>query len=520
MEENIEDTPQSYNIKYDNELKDFLRNLDSHIMGESIPFANITPNNTSIPIWINNIKTDYPQVDLRDIDDLLNTFRESLNSSSKQSKYNVCLLILKNTIILYHNNDLKNLTNFQTIFRAGIIKKVNNRVIFSAYEKNRKWSKGHANFWGIQLENVEWSNLSDIILTIKLEDFKYPLQLPVENTQIKDMILEENIKSNGTIQLGQETGEIQKINLYGKELTFQEFYEYYINETQELNKHTEFYNTLIPSTPTLDNYTHKETGKKYIEDKNYIYTNKTTIENRIHTKKHNQYTLTFISDKYPGIKPSKDFLILISQAIFGETKLNLCHVGEKKSSQPVEIGNLKLYNQLNLDIDFISANNYLLNLIKECKDETLKLLLKKYYCTYWINNLENNNIKLIFQNIINEILNEQIQKGFTNKKLDKEQFAIFESVDAVNSKPKKFANTIKKHVKNCIKKDKLLKYIILYGIEKKGQIKPINNYNSEHLPLLEQITNELLEKENLDVTVRIEEINVDESLIINIFILP
>jgi hypothetical protein len=388
--------------------------------------------------------------------------------------------------------------------------------MFSAYEKSRKWSKGHAQFWGIQLENLEWNNLSDIILTIKLEDFKYPLQLPVENTQIKDMILEENIKQNGTIQLGKETGEIQKINLYGKDLTFPEFYDYYINETQELNKHTEFYNTLIPKTPTLDTYTHKKSENKYTEDKNYLYKN----NKKIHTKKHNQYTLTFMTNKYPQIKPTKQFTQTLHNAIFQDEKINLTHVGEQKTSQPIKIGNLNLYNQINIDYDFQYANQYLLNQIQNTTNPILKTLLKKYYCTYWIENIENNNLKLIFTNIIQQIIEPEIQKQFQTQKIEKDKSIKFEPADAVNSKPQNYAHIIKKHVKKCIKKDKLLKYIILYGIDKKGHIKTINNYNTKNLPLVENLTNQLLKKEEIGAKIKINTITLNEGIIINIFIIP
>ncbi|MDD4594937.1 MAG: hypothetical protein PHY33_07480, partial [Methanobacteriaceae archaeon] len=182
-EETQEDNPKKTVLKLDSELKDFLKKLSEHTLGENIPFINITPNNTSIKTWISNLKNTYPQPYPRDVNDLLNTFRESLNSSSKQSKYNVCLILYKDLIILYHTKQTENLLDYDSIFRAGIIKTINNRILFSSYEKNRKWSKGHAKFWGIHLENLKWSNISDIILQIKLENFQYPLHLPLENNE-------------------------------------------------------------------------------------------------------------------------------------------------------------------------------------------------------------------------------------------------------------------------------------------------------------------------------------------------
>ncbi|WP_413823635.1 MULTISPECIES: hypothetical protein, partial [unclassified Methanobrevibacter] len=79
-EETQEDNPTKTVLKLDNELKEFLKKLTEHTLGENIPFINITPNNTSIKTWISNLKNTYPQPYPRDVNDLLNTFRESLNS--------------------------------------------------------------------------------------------------------------------------------------------------------------------------------------------------------------------------------------------------------------------------------------------------------------------------------------------------------------------------------------------------------------------------------------------------------
>jgi hypothetical protein len=518
-EETQEDNPTKTVLKLDNELKEFLKKLTEHTLGENIPFINITPNNTSIKTWISNLKNTYPQPYPRDVNDLLNTFRESLNSSSKQSKYNVCLILYKDLIILYHTKQTENLLDYDSIFRAGIIKTINNRILFSAYEKNRKWSKGHAKFWGIHLENLKWSNISDIILQIKLENFQYPLHLPLENNEIKNMILEENIKSDATIQIGTQTGIINKINLYGKNLTFNEFYQYYIDETQELNKHTEFYNTLIPITPTLDNYTHNKTSKTYIEDEKYIYKNKISKENRIHTKNHNKYTLTFTTSKYPGIKPNPAFLGQIYESIFTEKNLNLIHVGEAKSSTPLEIGNLKIYNQIKIDPEFKDTTKYLIKLIQKINPEN-QTILKDYYLTYLNENLKNHNLETLFTILQTQITKTNLEKEFENKKLEKNKYVKYESQDAINTKPQEFAKIIKKHVKKSIKKDKLLKYAIIYGIEKNGHIKPTQNYNPKHLELVEKETNKLLQEDKLEVTTNIREIKTEKGTIIIVYILP
>ena len=75
-------------------------------------------------------------------------------------------------------------------------------------------------------------------------------------------------------------------------------------------------------------------------------------------------------------------------------------------------------------------------------------------------------------------------------------------------------------MKKSIKKDKLLKYAIIYGIEKNGHIKPTQNYNPKHLELVEKETNKLLQEDKLEVTTNIREIKTEKGTIIIVYILP
>lgn len=57
-------------------------------------------------------------------------------------------------------------------------------LYFPAFEFSRKLSKGHAEFWGIEPEDVSWESLGAINLVINLERFDYPVQISLKSVRL------------------------------------------------------------------------------------------------------------------------------------------------------------------------------------------------------------------------------------------------------------------------------------------------------------------------------------------------
>ena len=74
-----------------------------------------------------------------------------------------------------------------------IVKKEKTGISFLAYEQSRKLSKGLAEFLGIKPEDIGWESIGDIILTLELENFPHPIQVPLGWEELDRMIKNRKI---------------------------------------------------------------------------------------------------------------------------------------------------------------------------------------------------------------------------------------------------------------------------------------------------------------------------------------
>lgn len=102
-EEENEDKLSFYEVEEDSSIREVIRNFESKIIGKKLLFSEVSPKNPSVKKWINNIRKSYPELKDDAIDDLLNTFRDSLYSRSKE-KYRliVGLLLFNDVMLLVH----------------------------------------------------------------------------------------------------------------------------------------------------------------------------------------------------------------------------------------------------------------------------------------------------------------------------------------------------------------------------------------------------------------------------------
>src|SRR5690606_29090403 len=140
------------------------------------------PKNPSVKKWINNLMSTFPNKNEDIVEDLLNTFRTTLyNRSKERGKVIVGLLLMRDILLLVHckkdpslaemNDEIYSanlILHPNNVRRTAIIKKEDQGTTFSAFEHSRKWSKGHAEFWSIEPENVGWESLGSILLNIEL----------------------------------------------------------------------------------------------------------------------------------------------------------------------------------------------------------------------------------------------------------------------------------------------------------------------------------------------------------------
>ena len=223
-EDEKDDKISFHKVDDDPAIREVIRDLESKIIGKKLLFSEVSPKNASVKKWINIIREKYPERDDNVVEDLLNTFRESLYTRSKEkNRLIVGIILLNDVILLVHCKKDPSLAEWQdkiysvklilhpkNVLRVAIIRNEDGKTTFSAFEYSRRWSKGHAEFWGIEPEDVSWESLGNISLTVELAGFPYPLNLPVETEQLDEMIANRDISPTGKIRIGREEGKEMK----------------------------------------------------------------------------------------------------------------------------------------------------------------------------------------------------------------------------------------------------------------------------------------------------------------------
>ncbi|MBM4241784.1 MAG: hypothetical protein FJ150_09020, partial [Euryarchaeota archaeon] len=399
-----------YNIESDPQIREVIRDLESKTMGKKLLFSEVSPKNPSVKKWISKIRDDYPGIDNNVVEDLLNTFRESLYPRSKE-KYRliVGLLLLRDIMVLVHCKKDPSLAEMKdqiypvrlilhpkNVLRATIIKKENGKTTFSAFEHSKKWSKGHAEFWAIEPEDVNWESLGNILFEIELESFKLPVQLPIEKEDLDEMIKDNDISHTGNIRIGREDGKIIRVYIFRTPMEFPDFYDYYIREKEQLDEHKRKFDEIIYPN-SLYTFDQRPVDKyKYQEDKETVF-ELTNGRNFVHNKKHLRFNVCFFTRLYPGIKPTQKLISTLYKSIFENYNLELWHPGEKTSLESINIGGLHIFNEIDINKEVHEFSETLLNTIQDAESKKTKFILQYYFCEFWKSNIENQYIKDMFE---------------------------------------------------------------------------------------------------------------------------
>ena len=521
-----------YEIEDDPDIREVIRYFESKKMGERLLFSDINPRNPSVKKWLNKIRLDYPNKNDDTVEDLLNTFRESLYPRSREKhRLIVALIVLNNVILLVHckkDPSLAELNNKiypvnlilhpKNVLRTAIIRNENGKTTFSAFEYSRKWSKGHAEFWGINVEEISWESLGNVTLKIELTRFEHTILLPIEFEELDDMINRKGISPSGKIDLGREQGTINKVDVYRTTISFEEFYDFYIINKEELEKHKKEFNKLMGAQINLDKL--PENGQfRYEEDINSIFELTSEGRKKIYDKSHPRFIICFFSPKSPGIKPIPSFINKMHKSIFNNIKKEIWHAGKESTTEPLVIGTLNIFNKIEIPEELPEFSNNLLNIIQDIDSKKSKLLLQILLCYLWKDNVNSEYFKFLFESIIHSIIVPELDFEFKREGIvSDEEYVEYKSATKVDPKPIKFVNELVETARKYLVNGELHRYCILYGIEDNKKFRPIYNLPSDKIPEIEKKVNEILSTDG--ITVKIQSIPFKSEKILAIILLP
>jgi len=533
-EEESKDACAFYELDEDPKIREVIRELEGKIIGNKRTLSEINPNNPSVKKWVRSLLTSYPEKNNGLVEDLLNEFRAVLHTRSKEKeRFIVGVLQLNDCLVIVHCKKNPSLAEIEdklysvrtvlhpkNVIRADVVKNEDGKVTLSAFEYSKRLSNGHAEFWGIEPEDVGWESLGSIKLNIELARFPIPIQLPIETEQLQGMIKDKIISPSGNIKIGKEEGKITKVYVYGKVMSYSEFYDFLVTQTEKLESYKTKFDEIVTDQTEIAKVVD---GKKYHyeEDSDGLFEITVKGNNRICKKEHPRFEICFFTDRYPGIKPAEKFLWKFYQSIFENMPLEIWHSGEKSSDEPIEIGKLSIYNQIEFPEQLQKFQNQLLNQIQDCQSKKTKKILEYCFCKLYQVNLKNKHFRSLFEFLVNSIIIRELDFEFTKNEglLQKEDLLEFKSADDVKGNPTEFVKTkLIPTIKKYCGKNELKRCCILYGVEDGTTIKPLYHLKNDQITNMENLVHKELSKENFSVY--LQPIPFKEGIILAVYIIP
>jgi len=519
----------------DSNIREVFRDLEGKIIGKRLLFSDVNPQNPSVKKWINHLMENYLALQEDTVEDLINTFREALYSRSKEKfRIIVGIFLLKDAVLLIHSkkdpaiaewegtiNSVKLILHPKNILRVAIIKEENGTVFFSAFEYSKKWSRGHAEFWKIDPEDVSWDSLGNIVLRIEVEGFDHGMQMQIESEDLDAMIKDDHISPSGNIKIGKSEGKIVSVDVFRKTLDFNEFYDFYITQQENLEEHRKKFRELIQPGAIQSFDAKTKTKHKYKDYEEKVQEITSTGQQLIHQKNHPQYTICFFSDVYPRIVPSKSLISKLYDAIFENHRFDIWHAGEETSRSQYTLGALNIFNNCKVSREFDELSQKFLNVISDVSGKKEKYLLQFQFCQFWKANLTNEHLNSMFDFISEDRLISELKFEFKNDGLfTKENQLEFKSASEFNGKIAKFTKeTLLPTIDKYIDEDGLLtRNCILYGVEDDNSISPILHLKSDMIPKIEEYSNPSLKEKNIQI--KAFPIPVNSGAILLILLLP
>ncbi len=510
---------------------EILKHLQAKSLGNSVPLEETNPKNSSVLSWIEEILELYPNHNTKVIEYLMNAFRASLYPRSKErDRFILITMQMKNTLVIAHTRSdlsiggidqqsttktrsktkkdyslitpVRRLLDPENVRRAITIRRENKRNIVWAFEKSRILSKGLAEFLGISAENVGWEDGGNIRMIINIDGFDWPLRIDMEREQLDDMVSAQVIKRTGDFKIGRSKAKIGQVHAYGHTYEYTEFWNHYVDETEKLAKYRKVFNRIIPEVIHLDSVFDNDFTFRYEEDDKSVLELGVKTQSIKTTKDHPRFKIVFFTLKPPRIIPCEVFLETLYQSVFENRKLEVWHAGEKSLEDPTTIGSLSIFNDIGFSGDI---ETYVKKVLGHTHDSSVKQkLLLQYHmcqmCESWLSSTHFHSLFWFLKKKIQKMIEDEFEKPIMS---GKEGFIEYKNLDAVIGKPSDFSkNILIDHVLKCKKGSKLVKYVILYGMDESTQIiRPINNWKSEQYTMIEKITNDALEDEDLQIRI-------------------
>jgi hypothetical protein len=531
-----EDQMYRFEIKDDPKIRQVLREFESKTIIKRIDFDDVHPENSSVKKWINSILNSNDDINEDIIEDLINTFRFSLYPRSKKKLDNIVgVLLLHDTMILLHTKKFDTLVESEervfpaevilsakNVLRAAIIKDEDGKKTFSAFEYNRKMSKGHANFWQIPLDNVSWESIGTLSLYIDIDGFDLPITLPIESEQIDEMINNHNLSPTGKIRLGRIEGKITKVKVLRNEMGYNDFYDFHILKKEELDKHQKQFSKIISSdaTQSILYSTFKPDYYEYSEDFAKLIKYTPSNEEIVIRKEHPRYSICYFTHSYPRVRPNPTIVTDMYHSIFNNHRLDLWHAGEHISEEPYILGNLRVYNELNIIHGALEFGNNLLNISQDLHSRKEKLILQYLLCEYWKKFSSCKHFPVIFDHINQTIIQKDIEFEFNFEAISAtEQYLEYKSASQCSPKINRFVgDTLVPTIHSYIHEGNLSRYGIIYGVEDNGAISPIYHFKNDMVTDIQKKANELLINDG--ITIKAIPIPFKEEMILLVLLIP
>jgi len=506
-------------ISADPEIQRLIEYFESRALGEPLEFGEVRPRIAGVKKWIMEIMSDPGHLKESRIEDLIDAFRSHLSTPSRAKDRNIVgILLLHNALLLVHCKKAPSLVetpegiitaqqilSSENVLRATIIRNFDGKLFFSAYEKSARWSMGHARFWGIDPHQVTWEQIGDISLTVEIEGFAVPVQVPLETRGLDELLQKGQIAAGGEIVIGNTRGTITKGKIFRTEMNFHEFYDYYIARKEDLEGHRRMFGELIKThyTPKLsERFDQIQRTYKYEDERESVFENAPEGRKTVIHKNHPGCRICYFTDRIPRIRSSPGMTDDIYQSIFESKPLSVWHAGEETSEEPISIGSLSVNNRLKMPANAMECGTTLLSLCKASGNRNTRSILQILLCEYWRYHIECRHFGSVFGHVIDLIKHQMNVRSGIDGRFEREDALEFRSKEFVIQKPSTYATEgIAPAITRQIRGGALQKYGIVYGVENDGSVAPLRTVNSDQILLIEDIVNDRIRREHLHAVV-------------------
>lgn len=526
------DQLRAFDIVDDPSIRELVRNLEEKHIGDRTPLTEMKPKLPSILRWIREIMNSRPPVQPDLIENLLDAFRAELSARSKEKEKGVGILLLNDYLILAHFSTERSLAKYENkaysvelilnqknIYRGVIVKKEGGHFLLSAYEQSRKFTKSFAEFLGIDPDKISWEATGTLGLVVEFTSFPFPANVQIETEDLDKMVAERTLTPQGTLRMGKEKGTVTKVQIGGKTLSFEDFHDFYVTHKEKIDSYRNKLSVIVPSNPLFESLPVESVTCRYEEDSDAIKEILPTGQRIVMRKDHPRYVILCTTPIEPGVKPSTKLMHRIHNAILGNNPLEVCHVKERATSEYQKFGNLKIFNEKPISEDQERLLENLLNIAQDANGRKGAAILGLTYLVVLQKLSRWKHFNYLLQCIAENIAIPELESEFVGEGIaDKEDFVEFKSAGDVDPKPTRFVNstlvpTVQKYVQ-----DGFSRFVILYGVEDSGEIKPLYNLKSDQLAAMETLANKELASKG--ASVKLFSIPFKEGKVLMTCILP